>query len=120
MSTWRPAKPDNGPRRVGESLAKVVRRFGGEHSDPAALTAVFTRWTDIAGAQIAAHARPRSLNGGTLVVVVDDPAWATQLTYLGTDLARRCSDVAGADSVQRVEVRVAGASPARGMRGRRR
>ena len=116
MSTWREHRDeDPGPRPVRASLDRVVRRFGGGHSS-AALTTVFARWADIAGAQIAAHARPRSLAEGVLVIVVDDPAWATQLTYLTTDLARRCRECTGDDSVTKVEVRVAG-SRSRG-RGR--
>lgn len=104
MSTWKPARSDDGPQPVRASLDRVVRRFSGQNSS--ALTTVFARWLDIAGAQIAAHAKPRSLTDGTLVVVVDDPAWATQLTYLGADLARRACEFAGENSVRRVEVRV--------------
>lgn len=111
MSTWRPRRSDDGPRPARESLDKVVGRFAG--SSAPALTAVFAGWAEIAGPQLAEHARPRSLADGVLVVVVDDPAWATQLTFLGADLVRRCHEITGTDSVERVEVRVAGRNPQR-------
>jgi hypothetical protein len=46
------------------------------------------------------------LSRGTLVIAVDEPAWAAQLTYLETDLMKRVEEVAGADAVRRVRVTV--------------
>ena len=43
---------------------------------------------------------------GTLTIGVDQPGWATQLTYLEADLLRRIEEVAGAGAVQRVRVTV--------------
>ena len=58
------------------------------------------------GPQIAAHARPASLTDGRLVVDVDHPTWATQLRFLEQDLLARLRDVAGADEISSIELRV--------------
>ncbi|MDQ1373660.1 MAG: hypothetical protein QOJ09_998 [Actinomycetota bacterium] len=70
------------------------------------LGAVFGHWDDIVGPAVAAHARPVSLRDGILRVEVDEPGWATQLRYLTPDVIRRCAEVAGAEVVVSVEVKV--------------
>ena len=98
---------DDEPRRVGEGLDVVARRLGAPGA--ASMGAVFTRWEEAVGPLIAAHARPVSLTDGVLVVAVDDPAWATQLSFMTNDLMAKVAAVAGDDVVGRVEVRVRGA-----------
>jgi len=97
MPRWRPLNEDRGPRRVGESLDRVLP--GGR-----AFTTIVERWEEIAGANVASHARPSALHATTLVVAVEDPAWAAQLRFLLTDLIRRCDDVVGAGLVTEVRV----------------
>jgi predicted nucleic acid-binding Zn ribbon protein len=67
---------------------------------------LFARWADVVGESVAAHAQPVALVDGTLKVVVDDAAWATQLKFLTTEIARRCEEATGDAAVRRVEVRV--------------
>ncbi|MDQ1402460.1 MAG: hypothetical protein QOG03_776 [Actinomycetota bacterium] len=107
MSPWRPLpsrgdRPD--PRRVGESLDAISRRWGAPKAG--ALAAVFDKWEEIVGERVAAHTHPVRLSNGALVVSVDEPGWATQLRFLEADLLRRCADVAGPGSVTRIEVKV--------------
>jgi predicted nucleic acid-binding Zn ribbon protein len=104
---WAPLPGDEpGPRRVGESLDRVAARLG--VPDAAVLPAVFGNWAELVGERIAAHARPRWLRDGVLVVNVDEPAWATQLRYLETDLLARLAERVGPAAVTRIEVRVEG------------
>lgn len=73
---------------------------------------LFGGWDELVGPAVSAHVRPVRLDGGTLVVEVDDPSWATQLTFLSDDLTARLA--AGADvHVERLEVRVARAAKPR-------
>ena len=109
--TWRPAKDDDEPRRLGESLEHWARRLGAPGAG--ALATVFARWPELAGPGVAAHARPVSLREGTLVVAVDEPGWATQLRYLSAALLERLAEALGEGSVARLEVRVEGAGRAR-------
>jgi predicted nucleic acid-binding Zn ribbon protein len=70
------------------------------------LAVVFSKWLDMVGPEIASHAEPRSLRDGVLTVAVDQPAWAVQLRYLGSDLLAKIAAFAGSSEVVRVEFRV--------------
>ncbi|WP_428115930.1 DUF721 domain-containing protein [Candidatus Poriferisodalis sp.] len=65
------------PRSIADSLRTVTAGFGsrGRAID------LTRRWSDAVGDAIAAHARPDRLDAGRLIVVVDDPAWATEIRY---------------------------------------
>jgi predicted nucleic acid-binding Zn ribbon protein len=89
---------------VGESLDDVARSLGGPPAG--ALAVVFGGWADVVGATIAAHSRPLSLTRRTLTVAVDQPGWATQLTYLEADLRRRLEEALGPGVVDAIRVRV--------------
>jgi hypothetical protein len=94
---WRPLHEDPGPRRVGESLDRVVP--GGR-----AFTTLVRQWSTIVGDNLANHVRPSALHASTLVVAVDDPAWASQLKYLETDLVARCTEALGEGVVTEIRV----------------
>jgi len=69
--------------------------------------AVFSRWNDIVGPAVAAHVRPVRVDGVTLVVSADHPAWATQMRHLAPDILARLTEVCGAQhALERLEVRV--------------
>ncbi|MCU4187099.1 DUF721 domain-containing protein [Acidiferrimicrobium sp. IK] len=106
MSTWRPSRTprwQQEPAPVGSSLDRLARRLGAPPPD--VLSAVFARWEEMVGPQVAAHAAPRSLRGGVLVIAVDEPAWATQLRMLSGDLLARLAAAAPDPSAVR-ELRV--------------
>lgn len=65
---------------------------------------VHDRWAEIAGEQLAQHARPVRLHGGVLVVRADSSTWATQVRYLSAQLAERANAVLGAGQVTQVTV----------------
>lgn len=96
------------PVRLSDSLDEVVRglRPEGPAAPVGAIGGVFGRWEEAVGAAVAAHVQPVKLDGTTLVVVVDDPTWATQLRFLEQTLTTRLAEVAGA-VVERLEIRVA-------------
>ncbi len=96
--------PGPGPRPVSESLDRLTASLG---APPATVLAeLFASWPSLVGEAVAAHARPRSLHHGALVVVVDDPAWATQLRWLEADLVNRLAEVAGEGEVTRLHIRI--------------
>ena len=105
---WQSEPVSNEPIRLGDSLHQVVRELrpeSGAAAPAAAIGGVFGRWEEAVGETVAAHVQPVKLDGTTLVVRVDDPAWATQLKFLEDTLRRRLHEVAGA-RVERIEVRV--------------
>ena len=106
MTTWRPASipaSQRDPLPVAVSLDRVSRLFG---APPArVLTSVFARWEELVGREIAAHAAPRSLRDGALVIVADQPAWAAQLRFMATDLLARVQAEVEAAEVTKIEIR---------------
>ena len=103
---WQPlpsqGEPD--PEPVRDSVDRLLRSWGS--ASVAATGSVFADWDDIVGAQLAGHARPRSLRDGVLVVAVSDPAWATQLRFLEGELVARIGQSTGSDEVRAIQVRV--------------
>lgn len=101
------------PLRLGDSIDEVmrgIRPVGVRPSAPSSVMGgVFGRWEEAVGELVAAHAHPVLLDGTTLVVKVDEPAWATQLRFLERSICERLAEVAGA-VIERVEIRVDGAS----------
>ncbi|MHB8681738.1 MAG: DciA family protein [Acidimicrobiales bacterium] len=90
---------------VSEALGALSRRLGMAKS--AALSAIFVRWDELVGASVAAHVRPLRLDGRTLVVAADQPAWATQIRHLAPEILARLATECGADEApERLEVRV--------------
>ena len=100
---------------VVRSLQGGRRRTGGgtgTGAGAAAVGGVFGRWPEIVGDAMALHVQPVMLDGGRLLVEVQEPAWATQVRMLNDQLLGRIKDVAGVD-IETIDVRVAGASPRR-------
>lgn len=111
MSTWRNQRPpalEIDPRRVGENLDRATQGLG--FPKAGILGAIFSKWADLVGADIAAHTEPRTLRDGVLVVAVDQPAWAAQLRYLASDLLEKIAVFTGSSEVIEIHFRVA-ASP---------
>jgi predicted nucleic acid-binding Zn ribbon protein len=97
MPRWEPLDDDRGPRRIGEGVDRVVP--GGR-----TFRVLVERWTELLGDNLAARTRPSSLHATTLVIAVDDPAWATQLKYLEGDLLSRIADAVGPGAVTELRV----------------
>jgi predicted nucleic acid-binding Zn ribbon protein len=107
MTTWRSLptpRPEREPQPVAGSLENVAARLG--VPSPQVLARVFSGWERLVGANVAAHATPVSLRDGVLVVMVDQPAWATQLRFLTADVRRRLNEAAGDEAVGDVQIRV--------------
>jgi hypothetical protein len=124
MTTWRPAEPDLGdvdPRPVADSLDRLTKAIGAPRAG--VLAALFSGWETVVGREIAQHAEPRSLRDGVLIVVVDQPAWATQLRYLAPELLGRIHGGVAGSAVTEIQIRVAarpGSSGGIGRTARRR
>jgi predicted nucleic acid-binding Zn ribbon protein len=83
----------------------VAHRLG--VGDAATVGPLFARWPELVGDAVAAHVRPLRIDGDTLVVSVDHPAWAAQLHHLGPDILARIADEYGpAATPSRLQVKV--------------
>ena len=92
--------------RIGEALGEVASQLGAGRAE--VVGAVFGRWDEIVGPAVAAHVRPVRVDGATLVVSADHPAWATQIRHLAPDILAACRPrCAGREhALERLEVRV--------------
>jgi len=96
--------PDDDPVPVADVLAKVRAELGLPDGD--ALRTLVERWPEVVGDDVAAHARLDALRDGMLVVVTDDPIWASQLRYLEATILERANALAGEPVAASVRVRV--------------
>lgn len=103
---WQPLPSpfQDDPRPLSETVERLVRSMGAPSPD--VTRSLFADWAEIVGPQLAEHARPHSLRERTLVIAVNDPAWATQLRFLEVDLLRQIATATGSDEVIAIEVRV--------------
>ena len=93
------------PVPLHASLDGVVHSLRGGTGDAKSMGSLFNRWVDAVGQGVADHARPVKLDGGRLLVEVDEPGWATQLRFLERDVIDRLRAVAGLE-VSRFDIRV--------------
>ena len=96
------------PIPLSDALAAVRKELGVPSRDAFAL--VRATWTELAGDDVAAHTRVRSLRDGDCIIEVDGPVWATRARYLGAELLRAANDRCGTRAVASVRV-VVGRSP---------
>jgi predicted nucleic acid-binding Zn ribbon protein len=89
-----------------QALRGLLRDLGGRIGMGGALEAATLRqrWNEIVGDAIAAHAEPSSLKDGVLRIRADSPAWATEISYLGAQIAARSNDLVGSEIVTEVRV----------------
>ena len=89
---WKPLPTNrhSEPRALSEVLDRVVAGLGAPRVD--LFRQLFEQWDQLVGPATAAHATPVRIERGRLIVAVDDPAWATQLQWLGPQLLERLSE----------------------------
>lgn len=93
---------DDDPAPIGASIDRVLRGLG--NPGVAAVRTVFSAWDDLVGEQTAAHAKPVSLDGHCLVVVVDEPGWATRFRFEQAGLLQRFAAELGEGVITRMDV----------------
>jgi predicted nucleic acid-binding Zn ribbon protein len=92
------------PRPIGEEIERVLRSRGWQQRLVTAR--LVARWPEVVGPVVARHCQPRRLeDDGTLAVVADSAAWATELSYLQATLLERLATIVGAGVVKKVRVR---------------
>lgn len=90
------------PQALGEVLGSFVESRRWETRVQGAT--VFSRWTDIVGADLARRCEPVRLANGNLLVRAENQTWATQLSYMLTQVAEKANGVLGEGMVRQVTV----------------
>ena len=94
----------DGPRRVGEAMPRLLKRLGVPAS-AATMEVVFARWDEVVEGDLERHVRPLRIDGTTLVVAVDHPAWATRARMQSAQILARIHAL-GDTPIERLEVLV--------------
>lgn len=92
------------PVSIGDAAALVGDELG--LAEPRSFALLVDAWNDVVGDMVAQHSRARGVRKGVLEIVVDAPAWATQLRYLESDLVERASQLVGPGVVSAIRVSV--------------
>ncbi len=90
------------PQLIGPTLDRLVSDRGWELD--LKVQAVFGRWAELVGTEVAAHTTPEAFADGKLVVRTDSTAWATQLRLLAPTVVRRLNEELGHGTVTLIEV----------------
>ena len=111
LREWRVAPPaefDGGSaaQPLSGSVAKVLRSLGLEGRMRE--SELLARWSEVVGAEIAAHARPVQYRQGTLVVHVDHPTWMWELRTMKPLMVRRINAELGRGFVREIQFRADG------------
>lgn len=92
------------PSRISSTLDRVLAGLG---APPASTIELVDRaWGDLVGPAAAAALRPRSIQGGTLVVTTDDPMWRGQARWLEGAVVEGLERLLGPGVVTGLEARV--------------
>ncbi|HYZ08134.1 MAG TPA: DciA family protein [Pseudonocardiaceae bacterium] len=97
-----PGTDDRDPQPLGRLASRLVTDRG--WGEQVAGGAVFGRWAQLVGEEIAEHATPVALRDGELTVQGSSTAWATQLRLLQRQLLGRIAAGVGRGVVTRLRV----------------
>jgi predicted nucleic acid-binding Zn ribbon protein len=89
-----------------DAIASIGRELG--IPDPGSVAALTSAWPEIVGDAVAKHAQVRSIRDGVCTIVVDAPAWATQLRYVESQVVARAVECCGPGVVTALRVVVGG------------
>ncbi|WP_235735725.1 DUF721 domain-containing protein [Nocardioides alcanivorans] len=97
------AHPDaRDPQLLDSSLGRLVSDRG--WALDLRVHAVFGRWAQLVGDDVAQHCSPVSFADGKLTVQTDSTAWATQMKLLAPQLVKRLNEELGHGSVLVIDV----------------
>jgi hypothetical protein len=93
-----------GPQSIGSALDAVMKGLGAPEASGVHL--VFDRWPEVVGEALAARTRPLRIDGGKLVLAVDEPAIATHVRFLQAELLVRLEQLLGPGRVTSIDLQV--------------
>jgi predicted nucleic acid-binding Zn ribbon protein len=93
---------DRDPQTLDVTLDRLVDDQG--WATDLRVHGVFSRWSSVVGAEVAAHVTPESYADGRLVVRTDSTAWATEMKLLAGNLVHRLNQDLGDGTVEVIDV----------------
>jgi hypothetical protein len=67
---------------------------------------ILAQWDRSVGEVIARHARPQSVRGNRLSLIVDSPAWMQQLTLLKPEIMEKLNRIAGGTVIKDITLKL--------------
>jgi len=93
-------------RPLGQGLSQIIssldRKSGGAYTQ----ARVGILWQELAGPMVTSHTTGAHLRDGTLVIYVDGPAWATELTAMSETYRKRINEDLGKNAVRNIRFTV--------------
>ena len=93
-----------GPRPIGGEIDRVLERLG--VAPVVESHAVFREWGERLGSDIARVARPHRIDGETLIVLVRDSSWMTELSLRQREILARLNSGREHSAVKRLLFRL--------------
>ena len=97
---------DEEPKKLIFSVERLLQTL--KAPNPDVLSTVFLHWSEVVGADVAAHSKPSFIEGDTLVVLTEDTLWASQLIWLERELVAKIQKVSKSDRIQNLQVKTQG------------
>ena len=91
---------------LGQALDGIVRRLDRKGKGAYTNARVGSAWMDVVGPMVAGHTTGAHLREGTLVVFVDSPIWATELTAMAEQYRSSVNERMGENLVSAVRFTV--------------
>jgi len=92
------------PTPLRQSLERLMADMGAPEID--ATTEIIKAWPELMGPELATRVQAVAVKGSVLLVRVEDPAWASQITWLEAQLLERIEGLVGPGKITKVQVRV--------------
>lgn len=93
----------NEPVHLRSVLEQILKDFG--TPDIEVVTSIVDQWQDVVGVDLAAKISAVAVSGSELIVRVDDPVWASQISWLESQLLDKITRLIGEEKITAIRVR---------------
>lgn len=90
--------------RLGDELRKILKRM--DSTEGLQRAAVVSVWDEVVGSRVASHTRVLGVRNRELLVAMDSPAWANELSFMSETLKERLNQETGENLVDTIRFTV--------------
>ena len=91
------------PVHLRSVLEQILKDFG--TPDITTVTSIIDQWEEIVGSDLATKISAVAISGSELIVRVDDPVWASQISWLENQLLDKITRLIGEEKITSIRVR---------------
>jgi len=91
------------PVHLRSVLEQLLKDFG--IPDITTVTSIIDQWEEIVGSDLATKISAVAISGSELIVRVDDPVWASQISWLENQLLEKITRLVGEEKITSIRVR---------------